>query len=98
MKPSTALRDYVAVTCILAGIIPAVAAEPPPLPVVWRVFSSMENWQSWNTVCENCCIITGDRMAENACFSKQKKILVIAICYRRLRNSEVWPSGIQLQA
>jgi hypothetical protein len=28
-----------------------------PLPVVWRVFSTMENWRSWNTVCENCCIV-----------------------------------------
>jgi hypothetical protein len=44
-----------------------------PLPVVWRVFSTMEDWQSWNTVCENCCIITGDRMAENTCFTFQMR-------------------------
>ena len=44
-----------------------------PLPVVWRVFSGMEDWQSWNTVCENCCIITGDRMAENTCFTFQMR-------------------------
>jgi hypothetical protein len=45
-----------------------------PLPVVWRVFSTMEDWQSWNTVCENCCIITGDSMAENTCFTFQEVI------------------------
>jgi hypothetical protein len=44
-----------------------------PLPVVWRVFSKMEDWQSWNTVCENCCIITGDSMAENTCFTFQMR-------------------------
>ena len=40
-----------------------------PLPVVWRIFSQMEDWGSWNTVCENCCIISGDSMAENTCFT-----------------------------
>ena len=40
-----------------------------PLPVVWRVFSEMEEWGSWNTVCENCCIVSGDSMALNTCFT-----------------------------
>lgn len=40
-----------------------------PLPVVWRIFSTMEDWKSWNPVCENCCIISGDGMAEDTCFS-----------------------------
>jgi len=44
-----------------------------PLQAVWRVFSTMEDWQSWNTVCENCCIITGDSMAENTCFTFQMR-------------------------
>ena len=44
-----------------------------PLPVVWRVFSTMEDWQSWNTVCENCCIISGDGMAQNTCFTFQMR-------------------------
>ncbi|MFP4350556.1 MAG: SRPBCC domain-containing protein, partial [Desulfococcaceae bacterium] len=39
-----------------------------PLPVVWRVFSEMEDWESWNTVCENCCLIEGDEMALGTCF------------------------------
>lgn len=28
-----------------------------PLAVVWRVFSRMEDWERWNTVCENGCLI-----------------------------------------
>ena len=43
------------------------------LPVVWRVFSMMEDWQSWNTVCENCCIVSGDGMAENTFFTFQMR-------------------------
>ena len=39
------------------------------LPVVWRVFSEMEEWGTWNTVCENCCIVAGDSMALNTCFT-----------------------------
>jgi hypothetical protein len=44
-----------------------------PLPVVWRVFSTMEDWQSWNTVCENCCIVSGDGMAAETCFTFQMR-------------------------
>ena len=44
-----------------------------PLPVVWRVFSAMEDWKSWNTVIENCCFISGDSMAENTCFTFQMR-------------------------
>ena len=44
-----------------------------PLPVVWRVFSAMEDWKNWNTVIENCCIVSGGGMAENACFTFQMR-------------------------
>jgi len=44
-----------------------------PLKVVWRVFSAMEDWQSWNPVCQNCCLISGDGMAENTCFTFQMR-------------------------
>ena len=44
-----------------------------PLKVVWRVFSAMEDWQSWNPVCQNCCLISGDSMAENTCFTFQMR-------------------------
>jgi len=40
-----------------------------PLSVVWRVFSRMEEWEHWNTVCENCCLIEGDGMAPGTCFT-----------------------------
>ncbi len=40
-----------------------------PLPVVWRVFSAMEDWQNWNPVCGNCCIIRGNGMAADTCFT-----------------------------
>jgi hypothetical protein len=36
---------------------------------VWQVFSMMEEWKNWNTVCRECCYITGDRLAEGTCFS-----------------------------
>ena len=40
-----------------------------PMDTVWQVFSAMEDWHSWNTVCENCCLIRGDKMAEDTCFT-----------------------------
>ena len=53
-----------------------------PLPVVWRVFSTMEDWQNWNTVTENCCIISGDGMAENTCFTFQMRPYYLPIKVR----------------
>ena len=44
-----------------------------PLPVVWNVFAAMEDWQDWNPVCENCCIISGDGMAQDTCFTFQMR-------------------------
>jgi len=40
-----------------------------PLAVVWSVFSRMEQWQDWNTVCRECCYLDGDAMAVDTCFS-----------------------------
>jgi hypothetical protein len=40
-----------------------------PLPVVWGVFERMEDWQEWNTVCANCCILEGEKMTTGTCFS-----------------------------
>jgi hypothetical protein len=41
-----------------------------PLNVVWRIFSQMEDWDSWNTACRNCCITAGDAsLAAGTCFS-----------------------------
>ena len=50
-----------------------------PLRIVWRVFWTMEDWQSWNLVCENCCIVSGDGMAENTCFSFQMRPYYLTI-------------------
>ena len=52
-----------------------------PLPVVWRVFSAMEDWQSWNTVCENCCIVSGDGMAQDTCFTFQMRPYYLPITF-----------------
>ena len=41
-----------------------------PLAVVWRIFSKMEDWDSWNTACRSCCILEGDGdPAPGTCFS-----------------------------
>jgi len=40
-----------------------------PLAVVGRVVSAIEDWKSWNPVCENCCIISGSGMATDTCFT-----------------------------
>jgi len=40
-----------------------------PLNVVWQVFAAMEDWRSWNTVCESCCILAGEPMQSGCRFS-----------------------------
>ncbi len=40
-----------------------------PLSRVWQVFSKMEDWETWNEVCEQCYYLEGDEMARGACFS-----------------------------
>jgi hypothetical protein len=40
-----------------------------PLTVVWRVFSTLADWEAWNTVCRDCCLLEGREMAPGACFS-----------------------------
>ena len=41
-----------------------------PLSVVWRTFSRMEDWDSWNTTCRSCCILSGDEdLSAGTCFS-----------------------------
>ena len=44
-----------------------------PLAVVWNVFERMDDWQEWNTVCANCCILEGSKMAAGTCFSFEMK-------------------------
>jgi hypothetical protein len=40
-----------------------------PLTVVWRVFSTLADWEAWNTVCQDCCLLSGQEMAPGTCFS-----------------------------
>ncbi len=40
-----------------------------PIETVWRIFSSLQDWKNWNTVCENCCLIEGSTMAKGTCFT-----------------------------
>jgi uncharacterized membrane protein len=40
-----------------------------PIEEVWQVFSMMEEWKNWNMVCQECCYISGDSLAEGTCFS-----------------------------
>ncbi len=40
-----------------------------PLPIVWGVFSALEEWDDWNTACQSCHFIEGEHMATGACFS-----------------------------
>jgi hypothetical protein len=40
-----------------------------PTPVVWAVFSALEQWDEWNTACQGCHLIEGEEMAAGACFS-----------------------------
>jgi hypothetical protein len=40
-----------------------------PLPIVWGVFSALEEWDDWNTACQSCNFIEGEQMATGACFS-----------------------------
>jgi hypothetical protein len=40
-----------------------------PLPLVWKVFSCVEDWQEWNPVCRSCRYVEGSEMSEGACVS-----------------------------
>jgi hypothetical protein len=40
-----------------------------PLSVVWEVFSRLENWEEWNSVCRSCTLVEGEGFARGVCFS-----------------------------
>jgi hypothetical protein len=40
-----------------------------PLNLVWQVFAALNDWGTWNSVCQNCCLVTGQEMAAGTCFS-----------------------------
>ncbi len=40
-----------------------------PLAVVWRVFTALEEWEHWNSVCTDCRMVAGDAVSEGACLA-----------------------------
>ncbi len=40
-----------------------------PLNRVWQVFSNLSAWGQWNSVCQDCCLVSGEAMAAGTCFS-----------------------------
>jgi len=40
-----------------------------PMSIVWAVFSTVEEWDDWNTACQSCHLIEGEEMGAGACFS-----------------------------
>ena len=50
-------------------IIRAEVTIQAPLPVVWHVFSHLEEWKAWNTACDNCRFTEGSELTEGACFT-----------------------------
>jgi hypothetical protein len=52
-----------------AMIIEDVVDIEAPLPVVWDVFSRLENWSEWNSVCGSCVLVEGEGFGRGACFS-----------------------------
>lgn len=40
-----------------------------PVKIVWQVFTEIEHWDDWNTVCRECRLEEGGAMEEGACIS-----------------------------
>ena len=40
-----------------------------PMSIVWAVFSTVEEWDDWNTACQSCHLVEGEEMGAGACFS-----------------------------
>ncbi len=40
-----------------------------PLNVVWHVFSSLAEWGTWNSVCQDCSLVIGQELEAGTCFS-----------------------------
>ena len=58
-----------------------------PLSVVWSVFTCLEDWDRWNTVCQAACIIdspswgtcTGNPLTEGDCISFAVRPIIFPI-------------------
>ncbi len=40
-----------------------------PLSIVWEVFSRLEQWEEWSSVCRSCSLVEGDELRQGVCFS-----------------------------
>ncbi len=60
-------------------IIQAEITIQAPLPVVWQVFSHLEEWKGWNTACNSCRFTAGDKLAEGACFTFVVKPIIFPV-------------------
>lgn len=40
-----------------------------PLSVVWEVFSRLDEWDEWNSVCRSCSLPDGEGMRTGVCFA-----------------------------
>jgi hypothetical protein len=60
-------------------IIKAEVQIQAPLPVVWRVFSHLEDWKDWNTACDSCRLVEGDELAVGACLAFVVKPIVFPV-------------------
>ena len=40
-----------------------------PLSIVWEVFSRLEQWEEWSSVCRSCSLVEGDEFRQGACLS-----------------------------
>jgi hypothetical protein len=50
-------------------IIEEKIAIQAPLSRVWQVFATLADWRRWNSVCQDCCLLSGAEMAAGTCFS-----------------------------
>lgn len=40
-----------------------------PLERVWQVFANIADWEKWNSVCRDCCFLSGAEIAPGACLA-----------------------------
>jgi len=50
-----------------------------PVKTVWQVFTKLERWDDWNTVCQECRLEDGDVMEEGACISFELRPLLFPL-------------------
>ena len=64
-----------------------------PLPVVWSVFSCVEDWEKWNVVCRSGCFV-GDRAAGGRTGCGEKKHIAQGDCVSFVIRPLIFPVRI----